>query len=84
MPPGLRTQAFLVPHQLKHLFEGAWQCIWVSPSGLGHVGPPPSATTDDLGDIANDVARMYASFHKVRGHGGNELHGPLAPRAQYD
>ena len=61
-----KTRADLLPHQLEHLVDGCRETIAVLAAGLGIVGLAATTTLDELGRLADDLARVDDLLNAVR------------------
>ena len=63
-----KTRADLLPHQLEHLVDGCRETITVLAAGLGIVGLAATTTLDELGRLADDLARVeLMAGHEIVG-----------------
>ena len=63
-----KTRADLLPHQLEHLVDGCRETITVLAASLGIVGLAAATTLDELGRLADDLARVeLMAGHEIVG-----------------
>ena len=60
-------------NQLIHLLEGFIQARWIFSSGLGEIGSPTSTSTNQRGDLFDNLSGMIL-LHQILTHCGEERH----------
>jgi hypothetical protein len=71
-----RRLAQRLTNEIRHSFDSSGQAVRIPPAGLRQMGPPATATADDLGHFLDQVAGSQASLDQVRRDSCHE-HGPI-------